>query len=190
MREMSLKHFSIEDVMLAIAEIDDNLPEGQADAASTVDVPIRTPLDPRLPELTSHATSTTTIDAEREPAATTAPIVEAPVRSHGFRLLQQWEGVVSGVTGDVFTAVLRDLTNRSSSEESASFEIDQIDPPDRRLIVPGAVFYWWIGYRDSPTGTRWTVSTIRFRRLPAWTRSDMRLIKREVEAFRRLFAER
>jgi hypothetical protein len=103
-------------------------------------------------------------------------------------LLQQWEGVVTEVSKEGFTAILRDLTNRKNPEERAEFGLDQIDPPDHKLVIPGAVFYWWVGYRDAPTGTRWTVSTIRMRRLPAWSRSDMRRIERDVEDFRRLFA--
>lgn len=173
--------------MLAVADVDYRLFEGQLDEASTVEAPVKAPRRPEPSEPASRATSgTADVGAER-PAVTASPTLPQ-VKSHGFRLLQQWEGVVSHVSEDSFTAVLRDLANRKSPDESASFESEQVDPPDRRLIIPGAVFYWWIGYQDSPTGTRWTVSTIRFRRLPAWTPSDMRRIRRDIEVIRGLFA--
>ncbi len=174
--------------MLAAAEINVTQSQGQADWASTTEIPVKAPRLRHEPlEPLSRATSRTVIDP-RDGVAATIPISAPLERSYGFKLLQQWEGSVSEVEGEEFRAVLRDLTNRDNPEEVASFTFDQIDPPDRQFITPGAVFYWWIGYQDSPTGTRWTVSTMRVRRLPAWTRSDIRHIERDVEAFRGLFA--
>lgn len=133
--------------------------------------------------------SVSAIEAEEEltDVGMPAPPVAAQERQP-FTLLQQWEGIVSTEPSDgEFSAVLRDLTSPVRPEEQATFSIDQVPPPDRKLAVPGGVFYWAIGYEDSPTGTRRTVSLLRFRRLPAWTRSDMRRIAHEVERLKRVF---
>src|SRR5436309_11122712 len=135
--------------MLAVAEIDDRLVRGQPDAASTVAPPIKAPRYPVPVELMSRATSRTAVDVKADGTPATVPIAPPPVRSDGFKLLQQWEGVVSEVDRDKgeFAGVLRDLTNRNTSEETAAFAFDQIDPPDWPLVIAGAVFYWWIGYK-------------------------------------------
>ena len=99
-----------------------------------------------------------------------------------FTLLQQWEGIVAEQpTADDFVATLRDLTAPSRPEERATFPLDQVPLADRGLVVAGAVFYWAIAYEDLPTGTRRTVSELRFRRLPAWSKNDMRRVKKGVE---------
>lgn len=141
------------------------------------------------PHAAPASLSATATEAEKELATVRMPTppVAAP-EPHLFTLLQQWEGEVSTEPRNgEFSAVLRDLTNRLLPEEQATFSVDQVPPPDRKLVVPGAVFYWSIGYEDSPTGTRRTVSLLRFRRLPAWTRGDMRRIAREVERLKRVF---
>ena len=90
-----------------------------------------------------------------------------------FEVLQKWEGIVLDVLTDSFTARLIDLT-RAGADEEAEFALDEIDGGDRDLLKPGAVFYWNIGYSDSPTG-RARVSIIRFRRLPLWRSGELEL---------------
>ena len=105
-----------------------------------------------------------------------------------FTLLQQWECVVSKEPENgSFVAVLRDLTDRSRPEEQATFSVDQVSQVDRSLVVPGGVFYWSIGYEDTPAGQRKTESILRFRRLPAWSRRDLERIERRVQRFQYLF---
>ena len=180
--------------MFAAAEIRDTVEEGQSyrHTQSSTQQKQSVPAPRQQPDRFAslpHALSRTAPEVSLELLAATAPVTSSPEHSHGFRLLQQWEGVIEAVGKSDFTAVLRDLTDRRNPEERAEFSIDQIDPPDRKLLIAGAVFYWWIGYRDAPTGTRWTVSTMRVRRLPAWTRTDMTRIEREVSELRRLFDE-
>jgi hypothetical protein len=103
-------------------------------------------------------------------------------------MLQQWEGTVTKVAHDEFSAVLRDLTQPTRPEEQASFPFEQVPDADGSLVVPGAVFYWSIGYEVTLTGTRKTVSMLRFRRLPAWSRSELRRIKIDAERFQKLLA--
>ena len=90
-----------------------------------------------------------------------------------FALLQQWEGVVQALNGDEFTVVLRDLTNPNNPEEVAVLPLEEITGDDLRLLRPGAILYWSIGYRTHRTGQVDRVSTIRLRRLPAWSRLDL-----------------
>ncbi len=105
------------------------------------------------------------------------------------RLLQQWEGTVIELSGADFVAVIRDKTNPSSPEEAATFSFDQVSSADQQLVVPGGVFYWSIAYEDTITRTRKTVSTLRFRRLPAWSRRDIGRVDREARRLKALFED-
>jgi hypothetical protein len=105
------------------------------------------------------------------------------------RLLQQWEGTIVEVSDTDFVAVIRDKTDPSSPEEEATFSFDQVSPADRQLAVSGGVFYWSIAYEDTITRTRKTVSIIRFRRLPAWSRRDIDRVDREARRLRALFED-
>lgn len=85
--------------------------------------------------------------------------------------LQKWEGTVTGIRDDAFFARLKNFSYELPDEE-AEFSIEELSPEDRPLLRIGAVFYWNIGYYDSPSGQRKKESIIRFRRLP-WTRKEI-----------------
>jgi hypothetical protein len=90
--------------------------------------------------------------------------------------LQQWEGYVSDVDFDsrTMTVRLKDLEpNGNPHEEIAELDLDDVDPDDMELVQLGGVFRWIIGYRDQPFGKRERVSSLIFRRLPAWTKPDL-----------------
>jgi hypothetical protein len=172
-------------------ELSDHTVERQPEVASTTDTVLKSPAITVPATSQSPNKSLTAVEADRETRLATAQLITPPPppTRHEFVLLQQWEGVVSSeASNDEFNVVLRDLTHPARPEEQATFSIEQVPVPDRRLVLPGAVFYWSIGYEDLPTGTRRTVSTLRFRRLPVWTRTDMQRIRRDVDRFRRLFA--
>jgi hypothetical protein len=98
-------------------------------------------------------------------------------------VLQKWEGtVISCKTGE-FSAELRDLTSPDRAIEQVVLSTEEIAESDRRLMAPGAVFYWSIGYRETLWGQRERVSTLRFRRLPAWTGSDIDEVRRKATEF-------
>jgi hypothetical protein len=85
--------------------------------------------------------------------------------------LQSWEGVVLKVTDDTFYVRLVDLSG-NRAEEEMELEKQELSDFDLELLETGAIFYWTIGYRVKlPRGARERVSQIRFRRLPAWSRS-------------------
>src|SRR5262249_25118886 len=69
-----------------------------------------------------------------------------PVIQHRFVLLQKWEGTVLQVLPeDSLFARLVDLSG-SGPDEEAEFSLEEVSDIDRPLVVPGAIFYWSIGY--------------------------------------------
>jgi hypothetical protein len=94
-------------------------------------------------------------------------------------VLQRWVGRVECVDGDRFFAVLDDATDSVCPQEQVELDISEVSTSDLTLLVPGATFYWTIGYRDTPGGQRERISTLRFARHP-------RLSKTEVS---RIFAQ-
>ena len=104
-----------------------------------------------------------------------SPLVETPElpRMDSAVVLQKWEGRVDQLLSDSFTATLADLTNRGAVE-LASFPLSEVSRHDLALVVPGAVFYWSVGYRDAVSGQRTHESVLRFRRLPRWSPADRR----------------
>lgn len=110
-----------------------------------------------------------------------------PLPTHRFAVLQKWEGTVLSIAdNEEVVAVVRDLTDRSSPDEEATFSIEEFAPSDRSLMVPGAIFYWNIGYRTTDSGQRERVSVFRFRRLPGWTRSEIEAVRRKAQSLKEL----
>jgi|GEM_PF-998412 len=114
------------------------------------------------------------------------PLFERPIEKKDmFLSLQKWEGYVLEINKDNIIAQLIDL-NLLGNKEIAEIPKQEISSSDFDLLREGAVFYWTIGYRDSTSGQRERVSTIRFRRLPMWTEKE---ILRAKESGERLFKE-
>jgi len=124
----------------------------------------------------------------RGTVSTNERIVKLPERTSAYRErifsfhpLQEWEGTVTHISGDTFTATLTDLTeNKQYADEAAEIPIDELTDDDREMLAPGRVFRWAIGYQRSAGGTKRRVSQISFRRLPQWTKAN--LAKAEEEA--------
>jgi hypothetical protein len=81
-------------------------------------------------------------------------------------------GQVLKIEDDTFQAQLYDLSNPSIVEH-AEFETKQVKPNQIALLRPGALFYWFIGYRDNAQ-TRTHVSDI-------WMRRGGRMAQKEFE---------
>lgn len=103
-----------------------------------------------------------------------------------FFALQEWEGTVLEVREDLFLARLTDLTEATADTE-AEFSTEEVSPSDRDLLVPGAIFYWRIGYTDKAGGQRERSSIIRFRRMPRWKEEDLKAAEEEASRLRDLF---
>ncbi len=104
-----------------------------------------------------------------------------------FEVRQQWEGTVLEVGDAEFIASLLDRTDRMQAEEQATFSLDEVPDEDREFVVAGGVFYWSIGYELSRGGQKRSVSEIRFRRLPAWTKGELEAVRRETEELLKTF---
>lgn len=89
---------------------------------------------------------------------------EAPQdRESTFEVEERWEGVVEEVVGDrYFFATIINLGN----DQSATVKLERryVASADRRLIEPGALFFWHIGRRVGSSGDVERVSSIVFRR--------------------------
>lgn len=125
-----------------------------------------------------------TLKTSGAPSKTVADRVAPPVirkrakpREHVV-IHQRWEGYVEAVTGSGFGALLISLAEGSRDDERTEIDFDEVSAFDRPLIVPGAVFYWSLGYRVRPSGQREGLSVIRFRRLPTWTADELRVAAR------------
>jgi hypothetical protein len=115
------------------------------------------------------------------------PAPTAP--EYSFDLRQQWEGVVTEVERDEFTVVLRDTLNPDAPEFDATLPLEEVTADDFPLLQPGAVLYWAIGYERTRTGQVKRVSTIRLRRLPAWSKADIERVDRRARDLDVLFRE-
>lgn len=107
--------------------------------------------------------------------------------NRSFQLLQQWEGQVKEVTADSFVAIISDMTNPGNEEEEVEIGLEEVAPDDIRLLRPGSLFYWAVGYEDGRGVPRQRVSRIRFRRLPGLTTRDVARAKETARKFATLF---
>lgn len=124
------------------------------------------------------------VQQPERPIGTTAPRVT-------FELLQRWEGTVQRVEEDDVQVILVDKT-RASEDEIATLALEDFSPADRELVVPGAVFYWTIGYR-TVAGTRRRESFFSVRRRPTHTAAvparQMERARKEAAVWFDLFAK-
>ena len=117
----------------------------------------------------------------QSPNKTPVPSVKkVTLLQNRFVSLQKWQGEVIEVKGDTFWARLKDLTTKGVEEE-AEFAIEEVSEEDKKLIKPGGVFYWNIGYQVSYQGQQTKVSIIRFRRLPAWKKEELDAAKNRAQ---------
>jgi hypothetical protein len=97
-----------------------------------------------------------------------------------FVPMEKWAGVVTHIGEGSFRARVIEQLN-GGGEEEAEFPIRNISEGDRALLEPGAVFYWVIGFRETPSGQRMSSSTVRFRRLAKWGESEIRAAELAAE---------
>src|SRR5271165_2263995 len=117
------------------------------------------------------------------------PRTHLPALSQAFKVLQQWEGTVLSRNGDQFEALVRDAIEKQRPEERATIKIDEVTEDDRLLIMPGAIFFWTIGYLIRKSG-RSTSSVIRFRRLPQWSSFELERANQKSHEFEYILGDR
>jgi hypothetical protein len=115
-----------------------------------------------------------------------APSAIKPEVQATFKSTKKWEGMIIDITDDSFSArlVSDDL---STEDEYTTFNFEEIDPADHDLIVPGAIFYWNVGYTVNSVGTKTRDSIIIFRRSPRWSPIDRQRIEEESQNILRCF---
>lgn len=104
-----------------------------------------------------------------------------------FKLLQFWEGQVEEVNAENFIATIQDKTSLENPKEGLELSLQEISDEDKEFVCPGAIFYWSIGYEDSPGRPRQRVSRIRFRRLPSWSLTEIKTAEEKAKIYMRLF---
>lgn len=150
-------------------------------------------VEPALPEdLGSHrflgASNGTTVEASEpvtvagqaapsEPIPLVLPKASPQAQDH-FQVLASYEGEVLSVDETSFWAR---ITDRAGQVEEAQFPLAEVSRFDRELVQSGGIFYWYLGYHDSPSGQRRRQSVIRFRRLPSWTKAALQKAQAEAE---------
>jgi hypothetical protein len=93
------------------------------------------------------------------------------------RLLQTFVGEVIEINASEFVAILKDETDRTRPDERVAIAMDEVVHEDRSLLTPGATFYWFI-FDEVRLGTRRTLTDLRFRRLPTWSKGELADVKR------------
>ncbi|GAA4929090.1 hypothetical protein GCM10023204_40910 [Actinomycetospora succinea] len=91
-----------------------------------------------------------------------------------FVPLEGWEGVVESVSDGSFGARVLSM-DLLADEETVELPLREVSDEDLRLVEPGAVFYWTIGYAITRGGQRRRESLLRFRRIPTVTASEDRV---------------
>lgn len=110
--------------------------------------------------------------------------------SEFFAALQEWNGVVTSIEKDHFTADLVDVSNGSRLvEEVAEIPLDEISPADRAALREGMIFRWLVGWSKTRGGTFSKKHQIYLRSIPprlqnddAWDKHLDALIQRNPEA--------
>jgi hypothetical protein len=88
-------------------------------------------------------------------------------RAESFNALQEWEGEVTEVQGDVFRARLIDVTaDEYVPNEVAELAVSDVQDDDLSRLVPGALFRLVVGYAVSAGGTKIRGSRLYFRKIP------------------------
>lgn len=103
-----------------------------------------------------------------------------------FAELESWVGVVLSVEEDAFVAELQSNKPDTHPEE-AEFGFDEVGDYDRDLVTEGSIFYWTIGYRQEGSGPRRRTSMLVFRRLPAYSASELVAARDRARALKREF---
>ncbi|MCK8484322.1 hypothetical protein MUY21_09765 [Aliiroseovarius sp. S2029] len=94
----------------------------------------------------------------------------------------EWEGVVETVEEGEFSARLVAVKgSKNDFDEFTDFDLSDVQPGDRYLVEPGAIFRLLMG-TQAIGGTREKVWNIVFRRLPAWKKSSVHDAQQRLNA--------
>jgi hypothetical protein len=107
---------------------------------------------------------------------------------HRFKVLQQWECIVTAVQDDCVCCEMHDLSVESNPIEYAEVLVEEFSEYDRPILTEGSVFYWSVGYIQKANGQIRKSSELRVRRMPSLTSSQKVEIARKVGQLRDLIS--
>lgn len=133
--------------------------------------------DLRAPYSQTHRSLSADIPTEVAPGMAAEAVVPRRRLRQGrhanrFIVIGRWRGWVTAVLQDTFVAEVEDQRWGSPPHE-VELPIDLVNDFDRTLLHKNSIFYWTVGYRHRPGGTRVQEAQIRFRRAPGpepWTK--------------------
>ena len=124
------------------------------------------------------------------PSAFGAPIRKSSLgvklSGHRFKVLQQWECIVTAIQDDCVCCEMHDLTDESNPAEYAEVLIEEFSEYDRPMLAEGSVFYWSVGHIQKANGQIRKSSELRVRRMPPLTSSQRAEIAKKVGQLRDL----
>ena len=88
-------------------------------------------------------------------------------------ITQYWSGVVESIDGSDVLVTLKDKTDPEQPDEQVKLDIKEFDKRDLDVLQPGAMFLWYMGYRQTRKTTKYRISVIRLRRLPKWSQREI-----------------
>lgn len=101
--------------------------------------------------------------------------------------IQIWEGIVSAVDRDADTMeVMLEAKMGHMPRHAATIALEWVPAQDIPLVMPGAIFYLTL-YKQSERSTVRNAQEIRFRRMPSWTKQQIRQIQEAASLFRSSF---
>ena len=90
--------------------------------------------------------------------------------------IQLWEGEVLEVDYKASVmSVLLSAKMGSLTDHTAEIGLEWVHEQDKDLVIPGGVFYWTI-FKETTRGSIRNAEELRFRRLPSWTKEQVRRI--------------
>jgi hypothetical protein len=137
--------------------------------------------------------STMPFDWKITPNVELVPPTPRVTKGHGstLQIRQLWECTVTELRSEGFVATLSDKTKLDSPDEQGLFEFENIEisEDDHRLLSPGSVFYWMMGTERTRAGQVKNVSSVEFRRSPAWTRSAVAQASAQAASLKEWFEQ-
>ena len=142
---------------------------------------------------------TSNFSGRLEKLATAATQSLPPDSEGGFWAEIGFHGTVTEIDQykETFSAQLWKIAGLSPShlaseadEADATFPLAAVDEDDAELVHPGAVFMWFGGYRQGAGIAKHWESKIRFRRLPARTDSEIKVINSSAQDLLRFVQSR
>jgi len=130
-----------------------------------------------------EGTSSISVPVDKEPIALAPKSVYRPII---FNAIQSWEGYVIDIFKYYFTARLTDL-DEQEQDEDVEILLKDVSEDDKKLVEPGAIFYWHVGF-ENERGTIKRSSIIRFRRMPRWTDSAFKKAKITEDKIKKILA--